>query len=73
MEKDTEWKGAYKSEILMVCHMQAKAQYEIGLLSDKEMREYDRDCLVSPPKSKSQRSNAPKRQPIPVYAGAQGK
>jgi len=34
-----EWKGKYKSEILMVCHMDAKAMHEVGAISDKKMRE----------------------------------
>jgi len=46
-----EWKGKYKSELLMVCHMEAKAMHEVGVISDKEMDEYDRDCLVSPAKT----------------------
>jgi len=45
-----EWKGKYKSEILMVCHMDAQAMHETGVISDKEMREYDRACLVCEPK-----------------------
>ena len=72
MEQEMEWKGIYKSEMLMDCHMDAKARHEIGLLSDKEMREYDRDCLVSPPKSSS-KGRAARHRPLPVYAGAQGK
>jgi len=46
MEKDMEWKGKYKSEMLMVCHMDAKAIHDVGAISDKEMREYNQDCLV---------------------------
>jgi len=47
------WEGKYKSELLMVCHMDAKAMHKVGAISDKEMREYDRDCLVNPQKEKS--------------------
>jgi DNA-binding transcriptional regulator YiaG len=46
MEYDIEWKGKYKSEILMVCHQDAKAMFEVGAISDKKMREFDRACLV---------------------------
>jgi len=42
-----EWKGKYKSELLMVCHMDAKAMHKVGAISDKEMKEYDRDCLIN--------------------------
>ena len=73
MEQEMEWKGVYHSEILMVEHMDAKARHKLGLLTDKQMREYDQGCLVSPPQSSSPRSSAPKHQPIPAYAGAQGK
>ena len=51
MEDDMEWKGKYKSEILMVCHMDAQEMHKIGAISDKEMREYDRDCLVQEPET----------------------
>ena len=70
MERDMEWKGKYKSEILMVCHMDAQAMYEVGAISDKEMREYDRDCLISPPKTASEGAGIPEQKPAPVYAGS---
>ena len=49
MEHDIniKWKGKYKSELLMVCHMDAKAMHDAGAISDEEMREFDQDCLVS--------------------------
>jgi DNA-binding transcriptional regulator YiaG len=49
MKQDMEWKGKYKSEIMMVCHMDAKAMHEVGAISDKEMREFDEMCLVQEP------------------------
>ena len=49
MEHDMEWKGKYKSELLMVCHMDAQAMYEVGAISDQEMREFDEECLVQEP------------------------
>jgi DNA-binding transcriptional regulator YiaG len=64
-----EWKGKYKSELLMVCHMDAKAMHEVGAISDKEMREYDKDCLVSIPKT-SFEGRVSTRNPIPVYASS---
>ena len=60
MEDDMEWKGKYKSEILMVCHMDAQAMHEVGAISDKEMREYDRDCLVQEAKASSTTEKPPK-------------
>jgi len=71
MERDMEWKGKYKSELLMVCHMDAKAMHEVGAISDREMREYDRDCLVSPPKTSCEDgARAAEQKPAPVYAGS---
>jgi DNA-binding transcriptional regulator YiaG len=69
MENDMEWKGKYKSELLMVCHTGAQAMHDIGVISDKEMREYDRDCLVSSPKKSSESTSIPVKT-IPVYAGS---
>ena len=70
MEHDMEWKGKYKSELLMVCHMDAQAMHEIGAISDKEMREYDRDCLVSSSQTASESMSVPEQKPEPVYAGS---
>jgi DNA-binding transcriptional regulator YiaG len=66
-----EWKGKYKSEILMVCHMNAVTMHESGAISDKEMREYDKDCLVSHPKPTSDGLSIPNHKPVPAYADSQ--
>ncbi|MDR1839901.1 MAG: hypothetical protein LBQ93_10015 [Treponema sp.] len=65
-----EWKGKYKSELLMVCHMDAQAMHKVGAISDKEMLEYDRDCLVSSPKPASGGMGIQEQKPAPVYAGS---
>jgi DNA-binding transcriptional regulator YiaG len=36
----------YQSEQLKVCHQDAEALYQIGAISEAEMREFDEDCLV---------------------------
>ena len=69
MEHDMKWEGIYKSELLMVCHMDAKAMHEVGAISDKEMLEYDRDCLVSPPENTYESGNAPKNKQVPAFVG----
>ncbi|MDR0321382.1 MAG: XRE family transcriptional regulator [Treponema sp.] len=63
MEYDMEWKGKYKSELLMVIHDGAQGMYEVGAISEKDMKEYDRGCLVSPPRKacRSKGVAAPKR------------
>jgi DNA-binding transcriptional regulator YiaG len=43
-------KKKYQSEILKVCHQDAEALHRIGAITDDEMAEYDRDCLVNPSK-----------------------
>jgi DNA-binding transcriptional regulator YiaG len=40
----------YQSELLMVLHQDAEALHAIGAIDDAEMHEWDKDCLVSPPK-----------------------
>jgi hypothetical protein len=70
MEHDMEWKGKYKSELLMVCHMDAQAMHEVGAISDKEMLEYDRDCLVSSPKQSSGVAGVSEQKPATAYAGS---
>jgi DNA-binding transcriptional regulator YiaG len=66
MKHNTEWKSKYKSELLMVGHMDAKAMHEVGAISDKEMKEFDKGCLVQEPKT--QYSNKK-----PVVLTAKGK
>jgi DNA-binding transcriptional regulator YiaG len=39
-------KKRYKSEIMMVLHQDAEGLFQVGAISEKEMRRYDRDCLV---------------------------
>jgi DNA-binding transcriptional regulator YiaG len=68
MENNMVWKGKYKSELLMVCHMDALAMHEVGAISDQEMEEYDRDCLVSFPKSET--SSSLNQSSIPVFASS---
>jgi DNA-binding transcriptional regulator YiaG len=39
----------YKSEILMVLHHEALANFEVGAISEGRMREWDNKCLVREP------------------------
>ncbi|GBU28613.1 hypothetical protein R84B8_02173 [Treponema sp. R8-4-B8] len=39
-------KNKYKSDFLESLHETAVGLNNIGVINDKEMREYDRDCLV---------------------------
>ena len=41
----------YKSEIFEVIHQDAMADFEVGAISEKEMRKYDKMCLVKEPKT----------------------
>jgi DNA-binding transcriptional regulator YiaG len=36
----------YQSEVLRAIHEEAVANFEIGAITEAEMREYDRDCLA---------------------------
>jgi putative transcriptional regulator len=51
-------KKKYQSEQLMVCHESAQALYEIGAITEAEMRKFDEDCLVHEPTPKA--PSAPK-------------
>ena len=41
----------YKSEIYMVIHQDAIADFEVGAISEAQMREFDQMCLVQEPKT----------------------
>jgi DNA-binding transcriptional regulator YiaG len=36
----------YQSEALKVIHQDVEGLHRLGIISDKEMREYDQDCLI---------------------------
>ena len=44
-------KQKYQSELLGVLHQAALADYQLGIISDAEMKEFDKDCLVPEPKA----------------------
>jgi DNA-binding transcriptional regulator YiaG len=44
-------KRKYQSEILMVLHQDAQARHRIGAMSDEEMLQWDKDCLIHAPAS----------------------
>ena len=41
----------YQSEALKVIHQDAEGLHRLGIISDKEMREYDQDCLIQEPET----------------------
>jgi DNA-binding transcriptional regulator YiaG len=43
-------KKRYQSEMLQVIHEDMKGMYELGIISDAEMRKFDKECLVQEPK-----------------------
>jgi DNA-binding transcriptional regulator YiaG len=51
----------YKNEILMVLHQEALANFEVGAISEKRMREWDNKCLVQEPKPAQKTARAAKR------------
>ena len=44
-------KKKYQSKILQAIHEDAKGMHELGIISDKRMREYDMECLVQEPQT----------------------
>jgi DNA-binding transcriptional regulator YiaG len=51
-------KKKYQSEQLMVIHQDAVGLYELGLIDDATMREFDEDCLVPEPKTPKKTAEA---------------
>ena len=41
----------YKSEIYEIVHQDAVANFEVGAISDDEMREFDKMCLAQEPET----------------------
>ncbi|MCL2232064.1 MAG: hypothetical protein FWB99_03205 [Treponema sp.] len=41
----------YKSEIYEVLHRDAMADFEVGAISETQMREYDELCLIQEPRT----------------------
>jgi len=62
-------KNKYKSEFLESLHETAVGLHNIGVINNKEMSEYDKDCLVPEPKTSSENISVPVKS-TPVYAGA---
>jgi len=56
----------YQSEALEVIHQDAEGLHRLGIISDKEMREYDQGCLVKEPEA----SYTPKKSSKTEYAAA---
>ena len=42
-------KKKYQSKILRAIHEDAEGMHRLGIISDAEMRHYDRECLVQEP------------------------
>jgi DNA-binding transcriptional regulator YiaG len=55
----------YQSELLGVIHQDALADYQLGIIGDEEMREYDKDCLVSEPEKDPTDT---RQAPVPAYS-----
>jgi DNA-binding transcriptional regulator YiaG len=58
----------YKSKILQMLHEDAVKNFDIGAITEEEMREYDRDCLVqeAPPMPPLYRHQC--RPPLPLVS-----
>jgi DNA-binding transcriptional regulator YiaG len=56
----------YQSEALMVCHQDAVGLYKLGFITDAQMQEFDKDCLVPEPVAKTPSASAQKI-PTPAY------
>ena len=48
----------YYSEICKVIHQDAMAEFELGLISEARMREYDELCLIQEPETVAEAPSA---------------
>ena len=62
-------KNKYQSDILGSLHETAAGLYKIGVISEKEMRDYDQDCLVSSLEATYEGKSIPEQNPIAAYTG----
>jgi len=56
----------YQSEALKVIHQDAEGLHRLGIISEKEMQEYNRDCLIQ----ESEPVYAAEKSPKTEYAAA---
>jgi DNA-binding transcriptional regulator YiaG len=62
-------KQKYQSELLGVLYEDALEDFKIGAITESEMREYERDCLVPEAPCVSFSANdVPARHPSPIAA-----
>jgi len=57
--------GIIRAYQLMVCHQDAEALYQIGAVTETQMQEFDKECLVPDPAPKA---NITRQAPTPVKA-----
>jgi hypothetical protein len=60
-------KQKYQSKLLGVLHQDALADYQLGIISDAEMNEYDKDCLVPAPKTPEKLHIDIQQAPVAAY------
>jgi DNA-binding transcriptional regulator YiaG len=46
---------------MMVLHEMGKGLFEVGAITEEQMREYDRDCLVQEPNPEPKSASTTKR------------
>jgi DNA-binding transcriptional regulator YiaG len=64
-------KQKYQSELLGVLYEDALEDFKIGAITESEMREYERDCLVPEvPHVSFSANDIPGRRPSPIAAHA---
>jgi DNA-binding transcriptional regulator YiaG len=58
----------YKSEAFQAIHEDAVANFEVGAMSEKEMREFDRAYLMDETPEPPRPECAPSVRPLKIYA-----
>ena len=57
-------KKKYQSDLLGAIHETAEGLHKIGVIDEKEMREYDEDCLAQKPNSIKKTDNPKKTKRV---------
>jgi DNA-binding transcriptional regulator YiaG len=57
----------YQSELLGVLHQDASADYQLGIISEAKMREFDHECLIRKPDQAPESTPGTRHSPTPAY------
>jgi len=63
-------KKKYQSKVLQAIHEDAKGMHKLGIISDTEMYEFDKECLIPESKTTRKIANSKGRSTGTKYVGS---